>query len=99
MGPLKCTYLSTLDLFVVPSSSVDGSDLLLVVAILQLILVLYVYNGLPEEHFILSRLLDFRAFYLCTQSPEEGAVNRICFIPSLCERLSIRNRIMPVPGQ
>ena len=46
-----------------------------------------------------STPLDFCAFYLCTQSPEEGAMNRICFIPASCERLSIRNRIVPVPGQ
>ena len=49
--------------------------------------------------FLLSRLLDFRAFCLCTQSSEEGAVNRTCFILGSCERLSIRNRIMPVSSQ
>ena len=44
-------------------------------------------------------LLGFGAFYFCTQSSEEGAVNRICFSTAWCECLPIRNRIMPVPGQ
>ena len=32
-------------------------------------------------------------------STKEGAINRICFTPTSCERFSTRNRIMPVPGQ
>ena len=95
MQPLICQLemLPDFNFFFAPSSSIDGSDLLL-----QLELVLYFYN-LPEKHFILSRLLDFRVFYLCTQSPEEGGVNRICFILAFCECLSVRNRIVPVPDQ
>ena len=32
-------------------------------------------------------------------STKKGAVKRICFIPASCERFSVRNRILPVPGQ
>ena len=84
--------LPGLNFVLVPSKSVDGSDLLPVVAILQLELVLYVYTACQKN------ILYFCAFYLRSQSPEEGAVNRICFIPASCERLSICNRIMQVPG-
>ena len=101
MEPLirQLKMLPDLNFSFVPSSSVDGSDVLLVVAIenwnWSCMSILY---SLPEEHFILSHLLDARAFYLCTQSPMEGAVNKICFIPASCERLSNRNRTMPVPS-
>ena len=32
-------------------------------------------------------------------STKEGAVNRICFIPTSSERYLIHDRIIPVPGQ
>ena len=64
--------LPDLNFFFVLSSSVDASDLRLATGIGHVCL-----YGLPGEHFILLRLLDFRAFYLCTQSSEEGTLNRI----------------------
>ena len=79
-----------LNFFFVSSSSVDCSDLLLAVAILQLPAKRTFYNFVP-----------FRFCHVLHLYPIIGgtAVNRICFIPASCEHLSTRNRIMPVPGQ
>ena len=52
-----------------------------------------------NQRFILRCHLDFRVFYLFTQFLEEGALIRILLIVASCERLSIRNRIMPVLGR